>query len=200
MAIGQRLAAPGGPWRLRALAPMAGPYDMSGIVLPAALDPGRTDPAKAVFYLAYLLVSWKSLYALYADPHEVFLTPYAATVEALFDGEHELDDILAALPDRPQLLLRPETLAQLAHPTGRLATALRENDVCRWAPAVSTRIFAGQRDRDVVPEHAERCQQQIAAHGGAAEVVDAGDVDHIGTAIVSLPMIRDWFIHLRSGR
>lgn len=200
MAIGQRLSATGGRWHLLALAPMAGPYDMSGIALPAALDPERTDPAKATLYLAYLLVSWKSLYALYTDPHDVFMEPYAATVEGLFDGEHEFDEIVSALPASPELLLRPEILALLNHPTGRLAAALRANDVCRWAPAVPTRLYAGRRDHDVVPEHAQRCRAQIAARGGVAEVVDAGEVDHIGTAIVSLPLIRDWFIHLRPGR
>lgn len=199
MAIGQRLASDAvATWRLRALAPVAGPYDMSGIALPAMLDPARSDPEQAAIAMAYLLVSWKSLYALYSDPHEVFAQPYADIVEELFDGDHTVEEI-EALPDTPELLLRPETLALMRQPTGRLAAALRENDVCRWATAVPTRIYAGRLDRNVAPEHAQRCREQIASHAGAAEVVDVGELDHVGTALASLTLIRDWFIHLAPG-
>ncbi|HEX6682567.1 MAG TPA: hypothetical protein VF062_07205 [Candidatus Limnocylindrales bacterium] len=70
---------------------------------------------------------------------------------------------------------------------------MRANETCGWAPAAPTRIYAGRLDRDVVFEHAPFCQAQILAHGGSAEVVDLGDVDHLGTAFLALPQIRDWF-------
>ncbi|HEX6686389.1 MAG TPA: hypothetical protein VF062_26695 [Candidatus Limnocylindrales bacterium] len=195
MAVAQRLTAEGQkPWRLRAVAPMAGPYDLSGLALPALLDPQRTDPASATAYAAYLLAMWKVLYGIYDDPRSVFTAPYADTVEGLFDGEHDFDLIAEALPDTPGELLLPETLAWLSNPDGRLLHALRENDVCRWAPTVPVRIFVGQADRDVAPEHARRCHDQIAAAGGRSEVADLGPVDHVGTAITGLPMVRDWFL------
>jgi hypothetical protein len=199
MALGHWLATHAAPWRLRALAPIAGPYDMSGIALPALLDPARTDPEQGMIATAYLLVTWKPLYALYSDPREVFAEPYAAIVEELLDGDHTIEEI-EALPDSPELLLRPETLALLRHPAGRLADVLRQNDVCRWVPAVPTRIYAGRLDRAVAPEHAQRCREQIATHGGAAEIVDVGELDHVGTAFSSLTLIREWFIHLRSAQ
>jgi hypothetical protein len=34
----------------------------------------------------------------------------------------------------------------------------------------------------VVPEHTQWCREQVADHGGA-DVVNLGDVDHIGAAI-----------------
>ncbi len=197
MAIGDELRhSPA--WRLRALAPMAGPYDMSGTGLPAALDPARTDPAAATVYLAYLFTSWKSVYGLYSDPHEVFAAPYAHTVETLFDGTHDMAAIGRSLPIRPADLFTPETLAQIAAPSGRLAHALRANDVCRSRPAAPVRLYAGRDDRDVTFAHAERCRDQITARGGQVELVDLGGTDHIGTAIAGLPLIRDWFQQLRS--
>jgi hypothetical protein len=36
----------------------------------------------------------------------------------------------------------------------------------------------------------------IAARGGTAEIVDVGAVDHVGTAIASLPLVRVWFTEL----
>lgn len=193
MAIGNALSD-SHRWRLRALAPMAGPYDLSGLILPAMLDPQRTEPALATAYIAYFLVMWKELYQIYGDPRTVFTAAYADTVEGLFDGEHDFDDIRAALPGTPGELLRPEAIAWLSNPDGVLLAALRENDVCRWAPTVPVKLFVGQADRDIAPEHATRCHDQIAAAGGQSEVVDLGPVDHIGTAITALPMIRDWFL------
>ena len=193
MAIGQALSRSRG---LMALAPIAGPYDMSGLALQGVLDPDRTDPAIGAVYLAYFLYSWKVLYGIYSDPHEVFAAPWASMVEGLFDGFHSVVEIAQALPDSPAELLLPSAVAWLSNPDGRLLSALRDNDVCHWAPKVPVRLYVGRLDRDVVPEHAPRCRDQIAAAGGSAEVVDMGQLDHVGTALASLPMIRDWFLSL----
>jgi pimeloyl-ACP methyl ester carboxylesterase len=195
MATGQALQRVGGPWRLAALAPMAGPYGLSGAESEALLDPTRTDPQKAAFYASYILTAWKDLYHLYTDPRQIFNEPYAGTVEALFDGTHSVPDIDAALPT-PQELFRPRTLALLARPTGNYAAALRANDVCHWSPAVPTRLYAAHGDTDVVFANAEQCRQQITARGGTAQIVDMGTTNHVGTAIASLPLIRTWFNEL----
>jgi hypothetical protein len=201
MATGRALQQARGPWRTAALAPMAGPYDLSGAESAALLDPARTDPEHAAFYAAYIFTAWKDLYHLYSDPHQIFTARYADIVEALFDGGHGVNDIDAMLPT-PQELFRPETLALIAKPTGRYAAALRDNDVCNWRPTVPTRLYASHGDRDVVFANAEQCRRQIRARGGSAQIVDMGEVDHVGTAVTSLPLIRTWFTHMAalSGR
>jgi pimeloyl-ACP methyl ester carboxylesterase len=195
MATGQALQGRQSGWRLGALASIAGPFDLLGGV-PLLLDPERSDPAKATVYLAYLLTAWKDLYRLYDDPAQVFHQPYAGIVEGLFDGSHGTAEVIAALPSTPGELLLPQMLEQIARPTGRLAEALRANETCDWAPAVPARLYAGRLDRDVVFAHAEFCRRQILAAGGQAEVVDLGDVDHLTTALLALPQIRDWFRYL----
>jgi hypothetical protein len=195
MALGQELERDPAGWRLRALAPMAGPYDLSGTALPVLLDPALTNPAVAPVYLAYLLTAWQHLYGLYADQRQIFLEPYADTVTALFDGTHGITEVEAALTAL-DLVFRPEVLSRLPNPTGRLLEALRDNDVCQWRPTVPTRLYAGRADTDVPFAHAEQCQLQIAAHDGHADLIDLGPVDHVGTALTALPMIRDWFLTL----
>ena len=192
MATGQALQDADGPWRLRALAPMAGPYDLGGAELPAMTDPRLVDPHRASAYLADLLIAWNRVYHLYPDPGQVFRAPYASTIDALFDGTHDFTRIAATLP-APQQLFQPAVLEAIAHPTGPLAAALAANDVCRWAPRVPTRLYAGRADRDVVYANAEHCRAQIVADGGDATVEDMGDVDHVGTAVAALPQIRSWF-------
>jgi alpha/beta superfamily hydrolase len=198
MAAGHALEKTRSRWHLAALAPMAGPYDLSGAESAAILDPARTDPQHASFYAAYIFTAWKDLYHLYTDPHQVFTPQYADIVEGLFDGTHGIADIDALLPT-PAELFRPEILALIANPSGRYAAALRDNDVCHWAPTAPTRLYAARGDRDVVFANAEQCRQQIMARGGTADIVDMGDVDHVGTAVTSLPLIRAWFTELTRG-
>lgn len=198
MATGQAVQQGHGPWRLAALAPMAGPYELSGAEAEAVLDPTRTDPQHASVYMAYTLTAWKHLYHLYSDPHQVFTAPCADLVEDLFDGNHSVTDIDAALP-APAELFRPDILALITNPTGRYAAALRDNDVCRWAPGTPTRLYHSRGDRDAVFANAEQCHRQITARGGTAQIVDMGTVDHVGTAITALPLIRTWFAELATG-
>lgn len=198
MATGQALRRSHGPWRLAALAPMAGPYELSGAEAAAVLDPTRTDPQHASVYMAYLLTAWKHLYHLYSDPRQVFTAPYADLVEDLFDGNHGVTDIDTALP-APAELFRPDILALITNPTGRYAAALRDNDVCRWAPGAPTRLYHSRGDRDVDFANAQQCRRQITARGGTARIVDLGAVDHVGTAITALPLIRTWFAELAAG-
>jgi pimeloyl-ACP methyl ester carboxylesterase len=195
MAVGEALQQENGPWRLRALAPMAGPYDLGAAELPAITNPAAVDPHRASAYLAYLSIEWNTLYPLYSDPGQVFTAPYAGRIDALFDGTHEFTEIAGELP-APQQLFQPAYLALIAHPTGPLAAALSANDVCEWAPRVPTELFAGRADRDVVFANAQHCRAQILAHGGEATIADMGDVDHVGTAIAALPVIRTWFASL----
>jgi hypothetical protein len=177
---------------------MAGPYDLSGAQSTAFLDTGRTDPQHASVYLAYIFTAWKNLYHLYSDPHQIFTARYAGTIEGLYDGDHGFTDIDAALP-APKDLFRPRTLTLIAHPTGRYARALRDNDVCHWAPPAPVRLYAADGDRDVTSANAEQCRRQIQARGGTARIINMGAVDHVGTAIASVPLVRTWFSQLTTG-
>ena len=187
---------------ITALAPISGPYDLSGTELPALIDrpgdgPGQIDPKEGVFYIAYWTVAMNRLHHLYGHPSEVFQAPYDRTVEALFDGSHDEDTIAAALPDAPAHLLTPQYMARLRHPTGALRAAVASGDgVCRQYIATPVRLFAADGDRDVPIANARVCLAQL--HGprehGRATLVDVGDTDHIGSAIRSVPLVLDWLL------
>ncbi|MFC1413170.1 hypothetical protein ACEZCY_29230 [Streptacidiphilus sp. N1-12] len=191
----QRDAVPG--LRLAALAPVSGPYDLSGAELPAAFD-GRLAPPTATFYLAYVLTAWNRLHHLYRSPAEAFRAPYAGTVEALFDGNHTDEQIAAGLPGTPEELLTPQFIHYLKHPTGVLAQILRTADtVCTdWAPRAPIRLYDADLDRDVAVADTLSCQHSLAANGVTAPIVNAGNVDHIGSALASYPKILHWFSQL----
>ncbi|MEU9416134.1 alpha/beta hydrolase [Streptomyces sp. NPDC048272] len=198
MAVGRELSRGRDGLRLRALAPMAGPYDLSGSEMPGIAD-GRVAPRTAVFYLSYFLTAQNRLHPLYKDTAEVFRAPYAGTVEGLFDGTHPEEEIVAALPATPEELLTPAWVENVRSPRGALRTALRANDgACDWKPDVPVRLYAGGADTDVPIANSRACAADLARHGVRAKVVDQGpDADHVTTALRSAPQVVRWFDALR---
>ncbi|MGW6709668.1 alpha/beta hydrolase [Streptomyces sp. NPDC054956] len=198
MALGRELSRGQSGFRLRALAPIAGPYDLSGSELPGISD-GRVAPRTAVFYLSYFLTAQNRLHPLYKDPAEVFRAPYAQAMESLFDGSHHEQDIVAGLPGTVEELLTPEWAANIREPRGALRTALKANDdACDWKPAVPVRLYAGSADTDVPIGNSRACAADLARHGVRAKVVDQGpDADHFTSAVRSAPQAVRWFDSIR---
>jgi pimeloyl-ACP methyl ester carboxylesterase len=196
MATGQALQASHSPWTVAALAPVSGPYDLDA-EFPAMFDANRVDPHRASGYIAYILTAWNRLYHLYASPQDVFTASTAGKINSLFDGKQEIDAIAAVLPPATGLL-QPAWRTLIEHPTGRLAAAVRANQVCHWAPREPVRLYASHGDHDVVFANVQACLREIEDMGGRAQIEDVGEVNHVGSALVSLPLVRTWFSQLAS--
>ena len=194
MAVGhavQQHTLPG--FRLRALAPVSGPYDLLGAQLPGIFS-GQIAAGIAPYYVGYTLTAWNPLYHLYPASPDAFRQPYAATVEGLFNGTHPDPQIIAALPPRLQDLLTPRYLRLLQHPTGALKAALIRNSTCTgWTHRVPVRLYAASGDTTVTPVNAQHCQQTIRAHHGRVRLVQLGAVSHNISDFLALPKIVRWF-------
>lgn len=175
---------------VKAVAAVAGPFDLEHTELPAAFD-GGMDPKSANYYLSYLVTTWKRLVGLYDDPAEAFKPPYDETVEQLFDGHHSFDDIMAGLPETPDELFQPAFVHKLLNPAGAYARLLRSGDAsCRgWRPHVPVRLYYGSADREVVPANTASCLRTL--HG--AQGVNVGPVGHFESWFGSYPRILAWF-------
>jgi pimeloyl-ACP methyl ester carboxylesterase len=195
MALGRALQSGADPYlRLGAIAPISGPYDVENAELPGLLTKGEVSPESGAFYLAYWITSMNRLYHLYDNPSEVFRAPYDKTAEALFDGYHDEEVIFRSIARSPQELLTDSYLQRLAHPTGGLLDAMRENDdTCAWHPKVPVRLYAAGGDTDVNIANALSCQQDLLARGVKVPLVDLGGTDHFGSAIAGLPSAIEWF-------
>ena len=194
MAVGRAVRhgdAPG--FRLKALAPVAGPYDLEGTEVPALTD-GRVNDISGVFYISYFLVAQNRLHPIYKEPSEVFRAPYADRVERLFDGRHEEEDIIRQLAPNVRALLTDDFYRQLTHPAGGFLAALRAGDhTCDWKPDVPVRLYAGEKDTDVPIGNARTCARTLARQGARVRVLNQGDVDHTGSYVAALPKIARWF-------
>jgi acetyl esterase/lipase len=177
-------------FQVRALAPIGGPYDMSGTLATAVS--GGIEHVTA--YLAYVTVAWNRLHYLYASPSDAFLSPYDRTIESLFDNTHPAEEVLSALPETLDALFTPQYLALLAAPSGALREALAEADsVCDWKPSVETVLYTSTNDRDVPIANARTCEHALLARGGNVRVIDFGEPDHGGTFVRALPHVIEQF-------
>lgn len=177
-------------FKVRALAPIGGPYDMRGTLATAVS--GGIDHVTA--YLAYVTVAWNRLHYLYASPSDAFLPPYDRTIESLFDNTHPAEEVLSALPEHLDELFTPQYLALLAAPSGALAEALAAaGGVCDWTPSVETVLYAASGDRDVPIANARTCERALRSHGATVHVIDFGEPDHAGTFIQALPRVIEQF-------
>lgn len=198
MAIGnalQRGADPG--IRLGALAPVSGPYDLTGAELPGVFN-GQVAAGVAPFYVGYLLTAWNPVYHLYAAPRDAFTGPYATRAERLFDGSHPDGRIAAALPPSLPGLLTPGFLRHLRHPSGSLKRALLLNSTCTgWVPRVPVRLYAARGDHDVTEVNALHCLCAIRMRGGDVQLTELGPVSHDISDFLALPRIVRWFQQIR---
>jgi len=199
MALGKALEqGVDGHFRLKALAPISGPYDLEGQEMPALFD-GRVNDTSGVFYMSYWLVAQNRLHPIYKDPAEAFRAPYAGRVEGLYDGNHEEDDVIKGLSPTVKDLLTPAFQERLRHPSGGLLDAMRAADhTCDWKPDVPVRLYAGDNDTDVPVGNARTCARTLAGQGTRVRVVDQGAVDHFGSFAVSAPQVVRFFDGVRA--
>jgi hypothetical protein len=212
LGLGRALQDGADNWfRLGALAPISGAYDLRNAELPAmvdgelvALNPDHQLGAKyTVLYSAYALVAFNRLYHIYSTPAEVFAPAYAGTIEQLFDGNHTGDQLFAGTPGTLDKLLTPHGFALMRLPVGGLATALRNySSVCTgWTPAAPTRLYMADRDEQAVNANTWHCRAQFAASHSPVTVIDLGTPDHdgsrhFGSEVAGTEQIVDWFLHL----
>ncbi len=211
LALGRALAHGADPYfRIGALAPISGPYDLPGAEVPAILngDLIRLNPDQplgekyTVLYAAYGLVGLNRVHRFYTSPAQVFQAPYASTIETLLDGNHPGDQLIAGTPDQLSQLLTPRGYALLRHPTGALATALRiDSSQCNWAPRVPTRLYYATDDEQVVNANTFHCQAAFAARGATIPTVNLGTPDyagsrHSGSGAAGTRQIVRWFSQL----
>ena len=200
MAIGHALqqgSLPG--FRLRALAPVSGPYDLLGAQLPGIFN-GQVAAAIAPYYVGYTLTAWNPLYHLYPAPQAAFRQPYAASVAGLFNGTHPDLQIIAALPSQLRNLLTARYLRLLQHPTGALKAALIRNSACTgWTPRAPVRLYAASGDTTVTQVNARHCRHAIRTRHGHVRLVQLGAVSHNVSDFLALPKIVRWFQAFRPG-
>jgi pimeloyl-ACP methyl ester carboxylesterase len=181
-------------FRVQASAPIAGPFRLREISFPQALL-GKTtsDP----LYVAYIANSYSQVY--HQPLKSIVAAPYAETVPVLFDGDHTIQEIEAALPTDPRKVFNAEFLD--AYDKGKphwFLDALKENDVDAWTPVAPVRIYYGDDDVDVPPEEARRVEADMKRRGADVTAISVGACNHWESSLRAIPRATRWFEELAS--
>jgi pimeloyl-ACP methyl ester carboxylesterase len=175
-----------------ASAPIAGPFDLASISLPFALE-GRSNASS--LYLAYMVSAYANIYG--ESLGSALREPYASTVPGLFDGTHDGEAIIAALPANPREMFRDDFLRSYEHGEPNwLRERLIDNGLYEWSPRAPIRLYFGSRDVDVSPREAEFEARRLRERGGDVTTVDVGAVDHERSVLDAVPVILGWFDEL----
>ncbi len=177
-----------------ASAPMAGPYDMSGVEMSDILS-ARCPPNP--YYAAYVLMAYQSVYALAPSWSNLVVAPYASTIPPLFNGNTISTTINTNMPAcNISTILLPAVISSLTNDPGcPLYQALRDNDLYRWKPVAPMRLYHCSGDQDVLPANSQVAYDSFQAQGATqVQLIDPlPGADHSGCAIPSLEAAKVWF-------
>ena len=181
-----------------ASAPMAGPFDMSGVELNDMLSP-RCPPNP--YYAAYVLAAYQSVYSLAPSWADLLVPPYDTTIPPLFNGNTSSSNINSALPgcDISRILV-PAVLSSLTNDPGSpLYQALRDNDLYRWKPVAPMRLYHCSGDQDVLRANSQVAYSNFVAQGASqVQLIDPmPGGDHSACVIPALTAAKAWFDTLK---
>jgi hypothetical protein len=181
-----------------ASAPMAGPYDMSGVELSDILSARcLTNP----YYSAYILMAYQSVYNLAPSWTNLVVPPYATTIPPLFNGNTSGGTINSALPScNVSSILWPDVTASLTNDPGcPLYQALRDNDLYRWKPVAPMHLYHCSGDQDVLPANSVVATNNFWALGATqVQLIDPQPgANHSTCAIPALVAAKLWFDALK---
>ena len=172
-------------------ATVGGVFDIEQFFL-ASLD--NVTTITVPLYVSYVLLAYDDVYDVFDRTADVFLAPFASTVEGLFDMRHFFDDVLAGLPPDSQQLLRPSFLAAIhANPQHPLRVRLRQNAVDRWTPYAPLRIYHSPDDEEVPYQKALESVDRLRARGADISVRALPGFDHVNSWVQAMPRAARWF-------
>jgi pimeloyl-ACP methyl ester carboxylesterase len=181
-------------FNLKAVAPMAGPYDLKGTVDSIFNADNYSTPAYAAFFLtAYNeIYGWNRL-------NDMFSAPYASKMSGLFDGSTTWGDILNQLPLTMADLMHPQFIED--YKSGletELTEALQDNTWLDWTPQTPIHFFHGDAD-DIVPYQNAIAAKEAFNANGASNImitpIPGGTHETAGPAAVIA--VLQWFDSLK---
>lgn len=181
-------------FKVTASAPMAGPYDLSGVTSQDFLS-GRSMPNP--YYFVYLIAAYQSIYQFAGTYSEILASPWDRTLPPLLDGLHDGSDINAAMGTEVATnAVNPEFLAAFrSNPFHPLRLALQVNDVYNWKPSAPMRLYQCGGDQDVLFANSQVAYQTFVANGATqVQLVEpSSTLDHTACAPLSLFLVKLWF-------
>jgi len=148
-------------FNLTAVAPMAGPYDLYGMMQTLF----QTGQYNHTAYVAYILTAYNDIYG-WNRLNDFFNAPYSSIVQNLFDGSKTVGEVVNQLPSTFSGLMDSTFVYNVrSENEPAFITALQENTLLDWTSQVPINFFHGDAD-DVSPyQNALTAVEKLRANG-----------------------------------
>lgn len=173
-------------------APMAGPYDVSGVQAEVIT---RNEPYPEPSYLPYIILGYNEAYDVFDDLGEILQEPYATQMKEMF-GTASGGEINDVLPVIPREMLQPSVIEDFENnPDSPLRAFLRDNDLYDWKPEFPLRMYHCQGDKHVDFRNAEVALARFTELGApSVELKSMGEeLDHNGCVLPALIDVKNYF-------
>jgi hypothetical protein len=182
-------------FKLAASAPMAGPYDLSGVQFDWVM---RDTIFNTPGYLPYLIFAYNPIYKLFINPNEYFVSQYVTSISEFFNDNPnvDLDQVDKAMPQIPNRAFRAEVAADIkTNPNHPLRNALNDNNLYDWAPKIPLKMCHCDGDQTVVYQNSVIAYNSFKEKG-ATDVTLVNPLpggNHSTCAIPSMLVALKWF-------
>ena len=174
---------------LKAIAPMAGPYDFKGTVDSILVDGEYSTP----YYVAYVLKSYDEIYA-WNRLNDFFQSPYNTTVSSLLNGSKEYDVVVSQLPSTLKELLKNEFISNYNNgKETELENVLDENSLLNWTPTTPIHFFHGNADEVVPYDNALKAVAEFSSKGADVKLTTIFGGTHSTSVTSSMIGAIEWF-------
>lgn len=150
-------------FKLTAVAPMSGPYDLKGMSDSIFHTVLYSTPA----YVAFILDSYNRIYG-WKRLEDFFIAPYASIVPGLFDGSKTWGEIVEQLPLTMSEMMNSDFIADYKNGNeAELVAAFRENTLLDWTPKAPLHFLHGDADSVVPYQNVLTTIERFTANGAA---------------------------------
>lgn len=184
---------------ITANAPLAGPYDVSGIMAELIF---KKESYITPGFLPYMLYSYNSVYNLYADVSDVLISPYNENLPLFFDGNstETLTDVNLQMPAIPSDILTNEEYLNIQNKTNtKFWDALKDNDLYDWTPLAPIQMCHCDGDETVPFANSEKALNYFIAEGvsNATLINPFPSGTHRSCFIPSILATKEWFATMK---
>lgn len=175
---------------LTAVAPISGPYDLTGMIDTIFKSNSYGNPA----YIAWFFTAYNDIYG-WDRLDDIMNAPYAEMSPGLFDGSHGWGQIESQLPSEYDKLIHPGFRdSYLNGNEAKTRAAVAENTLLDWVPQAPVHFIHGDADQIVPYENATTAFSRFTANG--AESIQLSNIPggtHASSGPAAINLALEWF-------
>jgi len=182
-------------FHVTACAPMAGPYDLDATIRKIIGEDSYEEPT----FIAYFLTAYNDYYG-WNRLDEIFQSPYAGSMESLFDGSQTTTEINNQLTNILSDLVRDDFKNGYLNGTDdQMVNAVKENTLLGWKPTAPIRFYHSNGDEIVPYQNALSVMEDFTANGATdISLVTIDSLQHAKAALPAYIKMVEWFDSLRT--